>query len=117
MMHIDKKIINKHLEIYTKEIQSKKIEKLVEKEIRLNKTKSNIMLKNKILTNILQKGFYKEDINTILNEFEESLYKGFTKKEIKQLEDSLEKMMKNIEKQNGKELLLRGDSWHHQSYS
>lgn len=27
--------------------------------------------------------------NKILNEFEESLYKGFTKKEMKQLEDSL----------------------------
>ena len=36
--------------------------------------------------------------NRILNEFEESLYKGFTKKELKQLEDSLEKIMKNIEK-------------------
>ena len=36
--------------------------------------------------------------NKILNEFEEALYKGFTKKEIKQLEDSLEKMMRNIEK-------------------
>jgi DNA-binding MarR family transcriptional regulator len=36
--------------------------------------------------------------NRILNEFEESLYKGFTKKELKQLEDSLEKIMKNIER-------------------
>lgn len=35
--------------------------------------------------------------NRILNEFDENLYKGFTKKELKQLEDCLKKIMKNIE--------------------
>ena len=36
--------------------------------------------------------------NKILNEFEENLFKGFTKKEKKQLDDCLEKMIKNITK-------------------
>lgn len=36
--------------------------------------------------------------NRILNEFNESLYKGFSKKDIKQLEIYLERIVKNIEK-------------------
>ncbi len=36
--------------------------------------------------------------NRILNEFEESLYNGFNKKEVKQLEDYLNRITDNIEK-------------------
>lgn len=38
--------------------------------------------------------------NRILNEFENSLYDGFTKKDLKQFEKYLEKIMNNIEKYN-----------------
>lgn len=38
--------------------------------------------------------------NRILNEFENSLYDGFTKKDLKQFEGYLEKIMENIEKYN-----------------
>lgn len=38
--------------------------------------------------------------NRILNEFEEDIYKGFTKKDLKLLEDYLERIVKNIEKYN-----------------
>ncbi len=36
--------------------------------------------------------------NRILNEFNENMYKGFSKKDVKQLESYLEKIIKNIEK-------------------
>lgn len=38
--------------------------------------------------------------NKMLNEFDEKLYKGFTKKDKKQLEEYLEKMLFNITKQD-----------------
>lgn len=63
---IEKTIITKHLKKYTKEEQFTKIKKIIEKEIKLNHSKSTIMLKNKILTSLLNKGFYKEDIIEIL---------------------------------------------------
>ncbi len=67
---IDKNIINKHLNCYTKEMQYEKIRKVIDKEIRLNKNKSSEMLKNKILMGLINKGFYRNDIILILDEFE-----------------------------------------------
>lgn len=64
---IEEKIINEKLKNYTKETQLEKINKLVEKEIKLNTNKSSYLLKNKILTNLLNKGFYKNDIMEVLD--------------------------------------------------
>lgn len=52
----------KYIDSFTKEEQYNKINKVIEKEIRLNSTKSSYMLKNKVLNNLIEKGFYKEDI-------------------------------------------------------
>lgn len=64
---IKENIINEKIEFYTREDQLVKIQKLVEKEIKLNNNKSCYMLKNKILTNLLNKGFYKDDILEVLD--------------------------------------------------
>ena len=64
---IEESIINQKLENYSKEQQLEKIQKLVEKEINLNTNKSSYMLKNKILVNLLNKGFYKDDILEVLD--------------------------------------------------
>lgn len=59
---ISKEIIEKHIQNFTKDDQYQKIKKVIEKEIKLNKNKSEVMLKNKILKSLTDKGFYKEDI-------------------------------------------------------
>lgn len=64
---IGKKIIDKYMVTYSKEIQIEKIEKFILKEIKLNKNKSKEMLKNKILICLVGKGFYREDIIRVLN--------------------------------------------------
>lgn len=64
---IDNFIIDEKLLNYSKEKQIEKIKKNVAKEIRLNNSKSCYMLKNKVLTNLLNKGFYKEDILEVLD--------------------------------------------------
>lgn len=60
-------VIDKYIGIYSKEEQIDKIEKLVKKEIKLNNNKSSYVLKNKILVSLFNKGFYKEDIVSVLN--------------------------------------------------
>lgn len=67
---ISKKVIDKNLKKYTKEMQQEKISKMVEKDIKLNKNKSKEVLKNKILVNLIGKGFYREDIVSIINKFD-----------------------------------------------
>ncbi len=87
---IDETIINKKLERYSKEEQYNKINKLIEKDIRLNNNKSVMFLKNKILRNLIDKGFYKEDIETCIDNHsfnDEEIYK----KEYQKAYDKLSK--------------------------
>lgn len=87
---IDENTINKTLEQYTKEEQYTKINKQIEKEIRLNNNKSVMFLKNKILKNLIDKGFYKEDIESCIENHtfnDEEIYK----KEYQKAYDKLSK--------------------------
>lgn len=87
---IDETIINKKLGRYSKEEQYNKINKLIEKDIRLNNNKSVMFLKNKILRNLIDKGFYKEDIETCIDNHsfnDEEIYK----KEYQKAYDKLSK--------------------------
>ena len=94
---ISEDIIAKHLQSFTKDEQYKKIRKVIEKEIKLNKNKSEVMLKNKILKSLIDKGFYKEDILSCIEEFE------FDDKKIYEIEykKAYDKLSK---KYSGKEL-------------
>ena len=67
---ISEAIIDKHLDCFTRDIQFEKINKTIEKEIKLNKNKSVFMLKNKILSSLINKGFYKEDILSCIDNYD-----------------------------------------------
>lgn len=66
-LKIKEDIIDKNIIIYTKDIELEKLEKLISKAINTNKNKSSYMLKNKILTDMINRGFTKEYIEEILN--------------------------------------------------
>ena len=90
-------VIDNHLDIYTKDMQYNKINKVIEKELKLNTNKSSYMLKNKILNNLMNKGFYKDDISYCISNYsfdDNDIYK----KEYKKIYDKLSK------KYSGKEL-------------
>ena len=57
---ISKTNINLNICTFTKDIQEEKIKKYINKQIALNKNKSSLMLKNKILNNLIYMGFNKE---------------------------------------------------------
>lgn len=94
---IEESIINEKLKNYSKEKNLEKIKKTIEKEIKLNNNKSCYMLKNKILTSLINKGFYKEDVLEVLDNIEID-DKQIYEKEYKKLYEKYSK------KYSGKEL-------------
>jgi len=87
---IDKSIIDECIVVYTDDIQKEKIIKLIDKEIRLNRNKSFLVLKNKILINLVSKGFDRAIVYSLLENIDiddSHIYD----KEYKKLYDKLSK--------------------------
>ena len=94
---IDNDTIEEVIEEYTKDIELERIEKIVNKQIKLNKNKGSNLLKKKINMYLINLGYNYDSINTILNSVKISdndLYK----KEYDKLYNTLSK------KYSGKEL-------------
>lgn len=87
-----------YLNIIDSKIFLNKIDKYIVKRIKTNHNLSSLMLKNKIVSELINKGFYKEDILETLNKYiiedDESIYK----KEYEKLK------MKLSKKYSGEEL-------------
>lgn len=82
--NIDYDVYGEYLDLFTKEIIFNKINKYIEKMIKSNK-KSKYVLKNKIIINLINLGYDKEDINLCLNsvlEIDDSLNKEKEKQKI-----------------------------------
>lgn len=90
-MGLKEDVIDNNLDVYSEEKEFEKLEKIVPKLIKNNKNKSSSYLKNKILIDLINKGFTKEYILTVLEkqEFDDSniykkeydkLYKKLSKK-------------------------------------
>ena len=90
-MGLKEDVIDNNLDVYSEEKEFEKLEKIIPKLINNNKNKSSSYLKNKLLNDLLNKGFTKEYIITVLEkqEFDDSdiykkeydkLYKKLSKK-------------------------------------
>lgn len=93
-------IITKNMDIFTEELERERIEKLVKKQLKLNKNKSNQLLKKKIELNLINLGYHKSLINEILSDIkvdDSNIYQ----KEYEKLEKKLNR------KYQGKELELK----------
>ena len=65
--NIDIDTINEELENVDRLIYLDKIKKIIDKKIKSNKKYSNFMLKQKLMNDLLLLGFYRDDINSCLN--------------------------------------------------
>lgn len=85
---VKEEIVLKEIKVFTKELQQEKIKKYIDKQIKLNKNKSLMILKNKLLTNLVLMGYEKEDILLYLQNIninEEDLYQKEYEKLFKKL--------------------------------
>ena len=94
---IDNSIIEEALEEYTKDIELERIEKIVNKQVKLNKNKGSNLLKKKINMYLINLGYNYDLINNVLNSIKIS-DKDLYKKEYDKLYKTLSK------KYSGKEL-------------
>lgn len=108
-LKIDENIINEELNNINKEDIKNNLESLIDKKIKQIKSYSGNVLKQKILNDFINKGYYKEDILEILNKKDLSnnemydkeynkLYKKYSKK---YPEDQLEYIIKQKLYQKG----------------
>lgn len=96
---ISENFINKALEKFTKDIQYEKIKKYIAKCEKINKNKSLYNLKQKIINDLINQGFYKEDILIFIDELkvdEKSIYE----KEYQKLYNKLSKKYEGYELEN-----------------
>ena len=94
---IDNDLIYKVMENYTLELEMERIEKIVDKQIKLNKNKGANLLKKKIQMYLLNLGYNIENINKVLN-FKKLDSEDLYKKEYEKAYNKLSK------KYDGKEL-------------
>ena len=95
---VSKDIINEEINIYTEEEQTIKINKIINKLIKSNKSRGNVVLKNKITTDLINLGYDISTINKVINNYSFKVDKSIYQKEYDKLYRRLSK------KYEGKEL-------------
>jgi len=95
---VSKELISNALNDYTDELQLQIVTKKIKKMIESNHTKSNLILQKKIMTDLINQGFSKEIILSVLNDQEMKDDSDIIKKEYQKLYNKLSK------KYEGKEL-------------
>ncbi len=75
---------------FTSDIEQMRIKKIIDKETKTNRTKSEVILKRKLLENLVRNGYHKEYITPLLekakNQNEKSIYQKEYEKQKKKLE-------------------------------
>ncbi|MBQ6539178.1 MAG: RecX family transcriptional regulator [Bacilli bacterium] len=94
---VDEEIINNNLEVFSSEEELIRIEKLVDKMIKSNKSTGGIVLKNKIKNNIINLGYDISLINDVLDKTTISVDKDIVKKEYDKLYKRYSKKYKDKE--------------------
>ena len=86
--NIDKEMITKYLESFTEELEIERIKKIINKQLKTNKSRSSYMLKKKIEANLINLGYHQYLINELLNNIklnDEDAYKIEYDKQYKKL--------------------------------
>ncbi len=98
---VSSKIIDEVMDEYTSEIEKEKIEKIITKKINSNHSKSAKMLKNKIMCELVNDGFSKSIVSSVLSNFTIKDSDDFVKREYDKLYRKLSR------KYSGDELKFR----------
>lgn len=95
---ISQSIVNKEIEVFTEEIQFEKINKIIKISLKSNRTRGGIVLKNKIINDLVNSGYDVSIINKVISDFEFDNNDDIAKKEYDKL------YRKYSRKYSGKEL-------------
>ena len=94
---VDEKIIYSELESFTTDLQLEKIEKLVNRFYKSNRTRGGFVLKKKITNDLINYGYDIELIDKIISKFDFTNDKDIAKKEYEKLYRKLSKKYNGVE--------------------
>ena len=82
---IDNNIINEEIGVFTEDIQEEKVRKIIEKLLKSNHSKGGLILKNKIINDLKNKGYDYDVISKIVVDYDFSIDEDIAKKEYEKL--------------------------------
>lgn len=94
---IEEKIIEEEINVFSIEEQKEKVNKLIDKMLRLNKTRGGVVLKQKISTDLRNLGYSNELINELLDKKDIKNNEEIAKKEYDKLYRKLSRKYKDKE--------------------
>ncbi|MBQ2639796.1 MAG: RecX family transcriptional regulator [Bacilli bacterium] len=94
---VSKEIINDEIKNFTEDDQIKKIDKVINKLIKSNRSRGSIVLKNKISTDLINMGYDLSIINKVINNYSFKVDKDIYQKEYNKLYKKLSKKYQGIE--------------------
>lgn len=97
---IDENIIEKEISVFTEEEQLEKIKKLANKFLKSNKTRGGMVLKRKVMTDLINYGYNNYLIEKVLNELEFGNNQEIAKKEYEKLYTKLSRKYSGTELKN-----------------
>ena len=89
--NISSNIINEEIENFDEEIQKEKINKIINRSIKSNKSRGGVVLKNKIINDLISNGYDIDIINKEINNYSFSANKDIYKKEYDKIYKRLSK--------------------------
>lgn len=95
---VSNSIISDELNVFDLNLQKEKIEKVINKEIKINRTRGGVVLKNKIVNDLINLGYSFDIVQSVIDKFDFSNDLDIAKKEYDKLYRKLSR------KYNGKEL-------------
>ena len=95
---ISQSIVNKEIEVFTEEVQLEKINKIIRISLKSNRTRGGMVLKNKIINDLVISGYDLSIISKVISDFEFDNNDDIAKKEYDKL------YRKYSRKYSGKEL-------------
>ena len=85
------KDINNYLDTFSNDVWLNKMQKIITKKMSINHNLSSIMLKQKIIQDLVSRGFNKDDIMSVIKEYTFNESKDIYKKEYIKAKEKLEK--------------------------
>lgn len=95
---VSNSIISDELNVFDLNLQKEKIEKVINKEIKINRTRGGVVLKNKIVNDLINLGYSFDIVQSVIDKFDFSNNLDIAKKEYDKLYRKLSR------KYSGKEL-------------
>lgn len=95
---VSNNIIADELKVFDVNLQKEKIEKIINKEIKINRTRGGVVLKNKIVNDLINLGYSFDIVQSVIDKFEFSDNLDIAKKEYDKLYKKLSR------KYSGREL-------------